>query len=249
MDNARRGEPIPNIPETGRFFPAMDAALEAITNGRQSVKEALDGAAARMLVRMSPPEAPAAPAPQGGQRPGGAGSAAFALLAGAAALALLWLVFGLYLPGQPLWPRPCWWWAASRSYFYASATHAGLALPVPRRGRHAGVRGLPAAVHDADRLHELLVQQPADRRACARLPAGPDLADETRRGRSRCTPKAARWRLLLRRKAARGAGASVSPPLALGQVRRSPIALMQPLAGDAPDRRWVARGARPARAR
>lgn len=51
MENARRGEPIPNIPETGRFFPAMDAALEAITNGRQSPKDALDGAAARMLTR------------------------------------------------------------------------------------------------------------------------------------------------------------------------------------------------------
>ncbi|MEK0416103.1 MAG: maltose transporter periplasmic protein [Pseudomonadota bacterium] len=51
MDNARSGEPIPNIPETGRFFPAMDAALEAITQGRQSPKEALDAAAARMKVR------------------------------------------------------------------------------------------------------------------------------------------------------------------------------------------------------
>ena len=51
MDNARAGEPIPNIPETGRFFPAMDAALEAITQGRQSPKEALDAAAARMKVR------------------------------------------------------------------------------------------------------------------------------------------------------------------------------------------------------
>ena len=51
MDNARAGEPIPNIPETGRFFPAMDAALEAITQGRQSAKEALDGAAARMQTR------------------------------------------------------------------------------------------------------------------------------------------------------------------------------------------------------
>ena len=51
MDNARSGEPIPNIPETGRFFPAMDAALEAITQGRQSPKDALDGAAARMKVR------------------------------------------------------------------------------------------------------------------------------------------------------------------------------------------------------
>jgi maltose/maltodextrin transport system substrate-binding protein len=48
MANARAGEPIPNIPEMGRFFPAIDAALEAITNGRQAPKAALDGAAARM---------------------------------------------------------------------------------------------------------------------------------------------------------------------------------------------------------
>lgn len=48
MDNARAGAPIPNIPEMGRFFPAIDAALEAITNGRQGAKDALDGAAARM---------------------------------------------------------------------------------------------------------------------------------------------------------------------------------------------------------
>jgi maltose/maltodextrin transport system substrate-binding protein len=48
MANARAGEAIPNIPEMGRFFPAMDAALEAITNGRQAPKDALDGAAARM---------------------------------------------------------------------------------------------------------------------------------------------------------------------------------------------------------
>ena len=51
MANARAGEPIPNIPEMGRFFPAMDAALEAITSGRQPPKEALDGAAARMKAR------------------------------------------------------------------------------------------------------------------------------------------------------------------------------------------------------
>lgn len=51
MENARRGEPIPNIPEIQRFFFAMDAALEAITNDRQSPKAALDGAAARMLVK------------------------------------------------------------------------------------------------------------------------------------------------------------------------------------------------------
>ena len=51
MDNARAGEPIPNVPETGRFFPAMDAALEAISQGRQPPREALDGAAARMKVK------------------------------------------------------------------------------------------------------------------------------------------------------------------------------------------------------
>ncbi len=51
MANARAGEPIPNIPETGRFFPAMDAALEAVTNGRQSPADALAGARARMLAR------------------------------------------------------------------------------------------------------------------------------------------------------------------------------------------------------
>ncbi len=51
MENARTGEPLPNIPELGRFFPAMDAALEAISQGRQSPKDALDGAAARMLVK------------------------------------------------------------------------------------------------------------------------------------------------------------------------------------------------------
>ena len=48
MANALAGEPIPNIPEMGRFWPAMDAALEAITNGRQSPADALAGARARM---------------------------------------------------------------------------------------------------------------------------------------------------------------------------------------------------------
>jgi maltose/maltodextrin transport system substrate-binding protein len=49
MANAKAGEPIPNIPEMGRVWPAVDAALEAITQGRQSPKDALDGAAARVL--------------------------------------------------------------------------------------------------------------------------------------------------------------------------------------------------------
>ena len=51
MANARAGEPIPNIPEMGRVWPAIDAALEAVTQGRQSPKDALDGAAARILTR------------------------------------------------------------------------------------------------------------------------------------------------------------------------------------------------------
>ncbi len=50
MDNARAGESIPNIPEVGRFWTAMDAALEAVTNGLQSPKDALDGASGRMLL-------------------------------------------------------------------------------------------------------------------------------------------------------------------------------------------------------
>ena len=51
MLNARLGRPVPNIPEVGRFWTAMDAALEAITNGLQSPQDALDGAAARMKVK------------------------------------------------------------------------------------------------------------------------------------------------------------------------------------------------------
>jgi len=51
MENARAGEPVPNIPEIGKFWTAMDAALEAVTNLRQSPQDALDGAAARMLVK------------------------------------------------------------------------------------------------------------------------------------------------------------------------------------------------------
>lgn len=51
MENARLGRHVPNIPEVGRFWTAMDAALEAITNGLQSPKDALDGAAARMKVK------------------------------------------------------------------------------------------------------------------------------------------------------------------------------------------------------
>jgi len=51
MENARRGVAIPNIPETGKFWTAADAALQAITQGRQSPQAALDAAAARMRVK------------------------------------------------------------------------------------------------------------------------------------------------------------------------------------------------------
>lgn len=51
MQNVRQGEPMPNIPEMGRFWSAMASALENITNGRQTPKEALDAAAARMTAR------------------------------------------------------------------------------------------------------------------------------------------------------------------------------------------------------
>jgi maltose/maltodextrin transport system substrate-binding protein len=49
MENARVGEPVPNVPEISRFWAAMEAALQAITNGRQSAQDALDGAAARII--------------------------------------------------------------------------------------------------------------------------------------------------------------------------------------------------------
>ncbi|MFG6447130.1 maltose/maltodextrin ABC transporter substrate-binding protein MalE [Roseateles sp. BYS180W] len=51
MDNARVGLIIPNVPEMGRFWSAMNAALEAMSNGLQPTQEALDGAAARMQLK------------------------------------------------------------------------------------------------------------------------------------------------------------------------------------------------------
>jgi maltose/maltodextrin transport system substrate-binding protein len=48
MENVKLGEPMPNIPEMGKFWSSMASALENISNGRQSPKEALDAAAARM---------------------------------------------------------------------------------------------------------------------------------------------------------------------------------------------------------
>jgi maltose/maltodextrin transport system substrate-binding protein len=51
MKNVTLGEPMPNIPEMGKFWSAMASALENITNGRQAPKEALDAAAKRMTTK------------------------------------------------------------------------------------------------------------------------------------------------------------------------------------------------------
>lgn len=51
MKNVSLGEPMPNIPEMGKFWAAMASALENITNGRQPPKAALDAAAKRMTTK------------------------------------------------------------------------------------------------------------------------------------------------------------------------------------------------------
>ncbi|AZZ89985.1 maltose/maltodextrin ABC transporter substrate-binding protein MalE [Hahella sp. KA22] len=47
--NAEMGEPMPNVPEMGAFWSSMGPALQNITSGRQSVDEALDMAAKRII--------------------------------------------------------------------------------------------------------------------------------------------------------------------------------------------------------
>ncbi|MFY0989723.1 maltose/maltodextrin ABC transporter substrate-binding protein MalE [Halomonas sp. C05BenzN] len=48
LANAEVGMPMPNIPEMGAFWAAMEPALQNIGSGRQSPREALDAAARRM---------------------------------------------------------------------------------------------------------------------------------------------------------------------------------------------------------
>jgi len=48
LANAEVGEPMPNIPEMGAFWSAMEPALQNIGSGRQSPEDALDAAARRM---------------------------------------------------------------------------------------------------------------------------------------------------------------------------------------------------------
>lgn len=47
--NAELGNPMPNVPEMGAFWSAMGPALKNITSGRQSVEEALNDAAKRIV--------------------------------------------------------------------------------------------------------------------------------------------------------------------------------------------------------
>jgi maltose/maltodextrin transport system substrate-binding protein len=52
MENARAGEPLPNIPETGSLLPGHGRRAGGHHQRPPvSPKEALDGAAARMLVK------------------------------------------------------------------------------------------------------------------------------------------------------------------------------------------------------
>ncbi|MDX1456096.1 MAG: maltose/maltodextrin ABC transporter substrate-binding protein MalE [Marinobacter sp.] len=48
FENARLGEPMPNVPEMGAFWSAMGPALQNITSGRQAVEDALNSAAQRI---------------------------------------------------------------------------------------------------------------------------------------------------------------------------------------------------------
>jgi maltose/maltodextrin transport system substrate-binding protein len=51
MASAQDGAPMPNIPEMGRFWSAMASALQNMTEGRQTPKEALDAAAKRISAK------------------------------------------------------------------------------------------------------------------------------------------------------------------------------------------------------
>ena len=51
MASAQDGAPMPNNPEMGRFCSSMQSALQNMTEGRQSPKEALDGAAKRITTK------------------------------------------------------------------------------------------------------------------------------------------------------------------------------------------------------
>jgi maltose/maltodextrin transport system substrate-binding protein len=51
MASAQDGAPMPNNPEMGRFWSSMQSALGNVVDGRQTPKEALDGAASRITAK------------------------------------------------------------------------------------------------------------------------------------------------------------------------------------------------------
>lgn len=51
MASAQDGAPMPNNPEMGRFWSSMASALQNMSEGRQSPKEALDAAAKRIVAK------------------------------------------------------------------------------------------------------------------------------------------------------------------------------------------------------
>lgn len=51
MASAQDGHPMPNNPEMGRFWSAMESALANVMDARQTPKEAMDAAAKRMLAK------------------------------------------------------------------------------------------------------------------------------------------------------------------------------------------------------
>lgn len=51
MASAQDGAPMPNNPEMGRFWSSMASALQNMTEGRQSPKEAMDAAAKRIAAK------------------------------------------------------------------------------------------------------------------------------------------------------------------------------------------------------
>lgn len=51
MENIKTGLLMPSLPEMGKFWSAMESALNSLTQGRQKPKEALDAAAQRIKAR------------------------------------------------------------------------------------------------------------------------------------------------------------------------------------------------------
>ena len=186
---------------------------------------------------MTPPEAPSSPPPRGQrQRPGRAGSAAFAGLTGAAVLGLLWLVFGLYAAGQPLWAALLLGGGVITIVIYASARTLAWRYLFP------GVAGMLVFVafpllytmqigFTNYSASNLLTEE----RARAYL-LDQRLADEDQARVFSLHAEGSGWRLLLSPPEGRASGQRfVTPLLRLDGSDPSPVALT-PLPGDAPDK-------------